>query len=375
MKIIIPILGFGRAGGNRVLSELANSWVRAGHQVTFLAPAAGPSPYFPTVANIVWSNASGRLTETAQPSDAERPGNGWRNLLSLWRGLRQLKGQYDIVLANHCFTAWATALARPGGRLFYYVQAYEPEYFELSGQRWHARIARLSYHLPLRQIANAPIYCRYREIRALDWVPPGLDLDIFKPQPPQRKPLDTKTFVIGCIGRNEASKGTKYVLAAFEKLFRSDPSCRLRVAYGNLPDNYSHPAVEVVVPANDLELSDFYRSIDVMVAPGTVQHGAAHYPVLEAMACGVPVVTTGYLPASDDNAWIVANKSPDAIVQALTAIAQSDEVRRKREKALSDVSAYSWSAVAQKMLSIFSHDNSANKKARPTTNLDKQCTS
>jgi len=43
-----------------------------------------------------------------------------------------------------------------------------------------------------------------------------------------------------------------------------------------------NPACVVVVPGNDTELADYYRSVDILIAPGTVQHGAPHYPVMEA---------------------------------------------------------------------------------------------
>jgi hypothetical protein len=33
MKILIPILGFGRTGGYRVLSQLATEWCKQGHAV------------------------------------------------------------------------------------------------------------------------------------------------------------------------------------------------------------------------------------------------------------------------------------------------------------------------------------------------------
>ena len=38
MKIIIPLVGsFSKEGGWRVLSELANAWIRMGHEVVFLS--------------------------------------------------------------------------------------------------------------------------------------------------------------------------------------------------------------------------------------------------------------------------------------------------------------------------------------------------
>jgi len=66
----------------------------------------------------------------------------------------------------------------------YYVQAYEPEYYigtkTIKGYLI-AIISALSYHLPLKRIVNSPIYIRYKNLRANEFVPPGIDLKNFKP--------------------------------------------------------------------------------------------------------------------------------------------------------------------------------------------------
>ena len=81
-----------------------------------------------------------------------------------------------------------------------------------------------------------------------------------------------------------------------------------------------HKWLEIVRPNSDAELADYYRSVDILVAPGTVQHGAPHYPVLEAGACGTIVVTTGYLGATEETAWLVSNRSAESIVTAVESI-------------------------------------------------------
>lgn len=65
MRILIPMLGFGRAGGYRVLSELANVWLRAGHDVAFAVPATSEVPYFPTEATIHWLDGKGAQASSA----------------------------------------------------------------------------------------------------------------------------------------------------------------------------------------------------------------------------------------------------------------------------------------------------------------------
>jgi glycosyltransferase involved in cell wall biosynthesis len=182
-----------------------------------------------------------------------------------------------------------------------------------------------------------------------------LDLEIFNfLSKPARELRDAETITIGCIGRSEPEKGTKYVLNAFEVLFNQDDRYELKVAYGNLPDDWSHERCEVVTPKNDLELAKFYKSLDILIAPGTVQHGAPHYPVLEAMACGIPVVTTGYYGADNTTAWIVENKSSSSIVSAVSAITNDrEQTCIKSLKALQFAQQLGWEIVSAKMMQCF----------------------
>lgn len=355
MKIIIPILGFARAGGYRVLSQLANEWIKQGHDVDFLCPDSSDEPYFPTSAGIVWIDDAGNLSR--ERGAIEKP-SGWYHLKSLYRGLKVIGKEYGVIFANHSLTAWPVALASCGkAKKIYYVQAYEPEYYTsaktIKGYLL-ATLSALSYHLPLERIVNAPLYFRYKNLRATQFVPPGLDLGVFKPAEIIRSIEDAKTIVIGCIGRHEPAKGTIFVLRAFEELYKRDARFLLRVAYGNLPVDWKHEQYEVVVPKNDQELADYYRSLDILVAPGTVQHGAPHYPVLEAGACGVAVVTTGYMGATPDTAWIVRNKDVESIVDSILDISSGENNRiAKIDKFSLKTKNFSWEYVSGKMLKIF----------------------
>jgi len=109
-----------------------------------------------------------------------------------------------------------------------------------------------------------------------------------------------------------------------------------------------------VVPQNDRDLADFYRSLDILVAPGTVQHGAPHYPVLEAGACGVSVVSTGYMGATPESSWITLNKNVESIVDSILDVVSNDSKRIKKRRAfLAVVRDFSWEKVSGKMLEIF----------------------
>ena len=355
-KIWIPVLDFGRAGGHRVLAELATQWVRAGHEVTFVANARSAAPYFPTEGSVLWIDDSGaRLPGTAALQPHHGPRRVWRVLRSLHRALELRIQHGDVVLANHSLTAWPVACVRRACCKVYYVQAYEPEYFGLRDpSRWPLwLLATASYALPLRRIVNAPIYLRYKALRADTWVPPGLDFAKFHAR--GRRAQVSSPTVMGCIGRREPEKGTACVLEAQRELDRRGVTVELKVAFGNLPAGVDMPPrTRVVVPTSDAELADFYRSLDFVIAPGSLQLGAAHYPVLEGMACGAGVVTTGYLPATPDCAWIVGIASPSEIADAVEgAIARPAEYERRVTNAVAAVAGFDWESVATRLLHAF----------------------
>lgn len=357
MKIVLPILNFTRAGGARVLSQLASNWARMGHEVFFCAHYGSAVPYYPTQADIIWLDDRGR--RVASNEEGKRYG-GWGsvvNLQGLLRGLNRYAADADILLANHNRTAWPVAFCRSRAKKFYYVQAYEPEYCR-NNPGLRGKMARLSaqwsYKLPLERIVNAPVYFDYQDLGADKYVPPGVDMAVYYPA---SVPRNGDVLRLGCIGRDEEEKGTRYVLEAFELLLAQGHAVELRIAaFGRLPAKYyTHPRVHIEVPGNDAELARFYRSLDILAAPGIGQRGAPHYPVIEAMASSVAVVNTGYFPATEENAWLVPERDAGALAAAICdMMAKPERVQQKKTQALSDVQQLAWDRVAQRMLDYFS---------------------
>jgi glycosyltransferase involved in cell wall biosynthesis len=358
MKIAIPIIGFTRSGGARVLSELSNAWIRQGHSVVFLCANAESDPYFPTQAKVV----HGACTSL----DGLR-----RQWLELVRMVRTEAPSCDALLANFHLTAWAVWAAGRTARCraTYYSQAFEADFYAEHPSalrrvvlQW---LARRSLQLLPRLVVNSPVYLDYPGVRAIGWVPPGIDFKRYWPRAEAVRPgFPGGTVVLGCIGRPERWKGTPDVIEAAALLVARGVDLRLRVAYhvpGVLPAPLAS-RVEEVLPRNDDELADFYRSVDLLLAPGTIQLGAPHYPVMEAMACNVPVITTGYLPADDRNALIVPVSRPDAIADAVcAAINEPQAVADRAAFARTAIAPFAWSAVATKLLALLSEGKSSDR--------------
>lgn len=361
MKIAIPILFFSKPGGYRVLSNLASKWVEMGHTVTFLCTAHSDAPYFPTTADVLWLDDNGYKSDSnINDGICDKGGMKFvaRNLLVLLRGISRYAKDYDIILANQNLTAWPVMLSWTSAKKVYYIQAYEPEYYELREDKRSILlkyISRFSYLLPLFRIVNSPIYYKYKWLRCNRHVPPGVDFSVFYRKVITEFDRPNEPIILGCIGRKEIEKGTLYVFKAFEYLLQVGVNVELHVAFGNLPsEQSSHPKCKIIVPQNDKELGEYYRSLDIMIAPGLVQLGAPHYPVLESMACGVPVITTGYLPATNENAWIVPVKDHKAIALAVINILDNKEVvKSKTNKAYNSILRFGWAVVSEEMIDNF----------------------
>lgn len=355
MKILIPIYNFGKGGGNRVISQLANSWIDRGVEVAFLCLSQSSTPYFPTKAKILWmKEKGGEITEEQGPI-GERKGNILTEIIALTKGINKIAKDYDVILATHSFTSWAVYLTKSNSLKAYYIQAYETVFINNSNlvKRYISKLLIYrSYKLPLIRIVNSPIYYEFNNLRANKFVPPGLDFSQFFAKDSETL-FTGEVITLGCIGRIESFKGGGVILQCFEQLRNKGYKVALKVAFGS--PSFTGEGIDVVIPNGDAALADFYRSLDIMLAPATFQYGAYHYPVLEAMACGVPVVTTSYLPANESNAWLVNPHDADSLLEAvLEILSNKEEAKNKSKLAIENVKPYSWYNVGDRMLRILS---------------------
>lgn len=350
MKIVIPLIGgFGKSGGSRVLAQLANYWIKAGHEVYFLSFVNTEPPYYATDATILYYDRVGNIKNAADTTILLPKLRALQLRRSLKKAIEKIDA--DIILANHCLTAQPVYKAKSSAKKFYYIQAYEPDYFYHRNLKdfIYKRISKKSYSLGLNMIVNAPMYMNYQEIHTDKFVYPGLDLQIYTPDKADKA---ENKFIFGTIGRSEEYKGTKYIIEAFKKLRQEfGNKVELHVAFGE-ESLKEIDGVKVLRPDGDDNLAKFYNSLSAYICAGTIQLDAVHYPVIESMACKVPVITTGYLPSSNKNSLIVPVKNSGAIKDAMIVIMEknlNDFVSQGYE----DIQLFSWQEVSSKMLQYF----------------------
>ncbi|UCA61903.1 glycosyltransferase family 4 protein [Chryseobacterium rhizoplanae] len=353
MKIIIPLIGsFGKAGGFRVLSQLANYWIMDGHDVVFLSYINGTDPYFPTKAKVLYYDNKGGIS-TQKDNNHPKPFLGMFQLRkALTKALNQFEA--DIVLANHCFSAQPVKKSSIEARKFYYVQAYEPDYYyhKTIKDFIFKKISENSYKLGLEIIVNASMYRDYKEIKTDKVIFPGLDLDVFKPQTISR---DSNKIILGTIGRLEEYKGTIYIIEAFKMLRKKlGEKIELHIGFGE-KHLEEIEGIKVFFPNGDKELAQYYNSLNFYICAGTIQMEAIHYPIIESMACKVPVITTGYYPSNHDNSIMIPIKDSIALEKAvIKAIDEKEVVESKKEKAFTSIEQFDWKIISRKMINYFS---------------------
>lgn len=356
-SICIPVLGLARNGGTRVLCRLASEWAKMGHEVTILCPKSVAAPGFPIDAEvkIIETDDSYFLKRLPQFFESKIP-IAIKRVASLVRGINTSCSNADIVLANHCLTSWAVVFSKSRGKRFYYVQAYEVDYYPGNSlkQMVDRMVAYFSYHLPFVRIVNADVYCNYKNLKSQFVVSPGLDMSVFYPHTDFPRAFRTPV-IIGCIGRKEPWKRTADVVAAVSVLRERGIKVDFRVAFGYEPSP-TEPCTMFTTenPTDDNALADYYRSLDILIAPGTLQLGAPHYPILEGMACGTALVCAKYAGAENlKTALVISDNNAQEIADLVSRMLENHTlVDELRLNAVITSRKFDWKFVSKKFIDI-----------------------
>ncbi|GIU82977.1 MAG: glycosyltransferase family 1 protein [Acidobacteria bacterium] len=161
--------------------------------------------------------------------------------------------------------------------------------------------------------------------------PYGIDTEKFRPKAAS---VNEKKVRILYVGRMELLKGVQYLLEAFAALKRKD--VELHLVGPILPEmlpllkKYSDERIKLFGAVNHEDLPKFYQDSDIFVFPSI--NDAFGLVVLEAMACGLPVITTENSCAHDvindgKNGFIVPIRDARAIKEKLEMLIECEETR------------------------------------------------
>lgn len=289
--------------------------------------------------------------------------------------------QYPEPLASDCDLVVATifssmelarrmAAARPGLRVAYYVQDYEPLFFETDSVPWQQ--ARASYGL----VEGALLFAKTRwlvDIVAREHglkvhkVRPSVDLDIFRPVP--RDP-NTGLRIVAMIRPSTPRRGPERTLRVLRALKQRHPELDVHVfgcrsdepAYAALPTGFPHLDHGVI---GRRDVAALLQRCDLLLDLSDYQ--AFGRSAVEAMACGCVAV----VPAnggSDEfatdgvDAVVVDSLDEAACIERVSALIEAPErLRRMQARAVQTASAFTVRRAALSELAVFAAGTSGKR--------------
>ncbi|GAA5076054.1 glycosyltransferase [Lysobacter panacisoli] len=199
---------------------------------------------------------------------------------------------------------------------------------------------------PARQILSGLALGESLDPLRMTWIPNGVDTRRYAPAPLQRRldarcglGLDADDIVFGCVARMQPVKRHVDLLDAFVDVHRSIPNARLLLIGDGplLPEVQSKIATLGLQDSVKLlsfrdDVDELLAAMDVLVLPSSSE-GMSN-AILEAMACGLPVVATAvggnlHLVQHEITGLLVPPHDPISLAAALHGLAESAHVRRR----------------------------------------------
>jgi D-inositol-3-phosphate glycosyltransferase len=198
-------------------------------------------------------------------------------------------------------------------------------------------------------------------------VPCGVDLDLFRIsnrwESKARLGLNEADRVVLYVGRFDPIKGVDLLLRAVAGLRSTTPRLRVVLVGGGEEETSEVRALRGLcsdLSLNDCvtfagrrphgDLPDFYRAADVLVLPSYYE--SFGLVVLEALACGTPVVATRVGAVEDIvrngmNGWIVSENTPESLAEGVhRALHLHDDQAASDHAIRATVAGYDWSIMA-----------------------------
>jgi len=342
------MFGTGLTGGNRVLFEFANGLIERGHEVTITS--------FGSETEHNWYPLKAKVNYVSVPFPKKIISYGLKRFFNLHlypyseiELLTRELPECDINVATYCFTAFAVYRSKKGFP-FYHVQAWEPSFFNES---YLINISEESYHLPLYKILNSS-WLKKKLQANYPIVTPGINLNEFYPSEINEERVTKKIL---CLGKSIKRKGVWDLFESLKIVKKHIDDIQL-VLFGNEPNlrNFSPIPCEYVINPSGKKLRDLYCSVDLLVMPSHLE--SCPLPPLEAMACGIPVVTTNCgtedYAIHKENCLVVSPNRPKEMADAIITILNDEKLRNQLiSNGLASVKKHTWKESVDKIEKIF----------------------
>lgn len=341
MKITFVLPCADLSGGNRVVATYADRLQKKGHEVQLISAPHAPLTRKQQIRSLLKGNGwpSRIVIEPSHLDQIDVPHRVADQNPVLCSDLPDA----DVVVATWWETAeWINTFPPEKGAKAYLIQHHEVfDYLPIDR-------VKATYRMPLHKITISRwlhdlMINEYGDDRAA-LVPNSVDTDLFSAPPRSRQEVPT----VGLLYSPVAWKGLDVSLQAFALAKEQIPNLQL-ICFGTstpsanvLPENTAFH----LRPAQS-DLKNIYAQCDVWLC-GSYKEGF-HLPILEAMACRTPIVSTAVggaidLTESGRNGYIVPVGDIAGLAEVLLQVLglPASEWQAMSDAAYSTVTSYSW---------------------------------
>ncbi len=195
----------------------------------------------------------------------------------------------------------------------------------------------------------------------IEVIPNGVDLNFFRPA--ENKPRDAKIKLL-TVGRLSVTKRVEMLIDAVRILRDAGFNAHLSIVGGGalqnrlkflVADAKLDDHIEITGRIDQENMPQIYQQSNIFVS-ATLQEGMSN-AMLEAMACGLPIVTTpceGIEELIADNGIVVGQPSSQAIADAVKSIIENEQLYNKMcTQARARAEQFNWKNVADQYLQMY----------------------
>ena len=312
LRIIYVMQDTGLAGGHRVIFEHVNGLAEAGCEVILYATSPAPS-WFPLKVPVKTFASYQLLENDLREQEAIKVATWWETAPSVWRS--SITKGIAVYLVQDIETSYYEEFDPISQEV---IAWYKKEFNYLTTSTWNRN-----------QLGELGLEAEI--------VAPGIDLCTFR-----EKGLKRESNTLLAVGRSHPLKNLAFTIDAWNKL-NERPKL---VLFGVEPSLGKEIGVEYIVAPDDEKIADLYNEATVFIQ--TSRHEGFCLTVLEAMACGAPVICTDADGNRDfcvhgENCLIVEQDNVEQLAEAIRKLCPDEKLQRSLSKAgLETAAAYDW---------------------------------
>lgn len=325
LPIVFVLPATSMSGGIRAVLEKAEALIALGEKVEVWALQGNPT-WTEISFDVRKFNSYDDLTDALSLVDAIKVATWWETaepvlLASLQRGIPvQYVQEFESWFYPNSETSRAAV-----------VSSYRPEFaYTTTASYQQSELAEIGIDAPI--------------------IPPAYDAELFSVEASAERESNT----LLALGRTFFQKNFKQTAEAWKALGESRPRLQL---FGFEPDVLHDPRVNYAVQPSDEEIAQLYRTATAFIQ--TSLHEGFSLPIMEAMACGCPVITTDSHGNRDFcidevNCLMVEQGDIENTAKAIERLMSDPKLRARLSQAgIETAKRYSWNRVARETQQMY----------------------